>query len=121
MSPLEQLLSAWRTQAESLRNFGAPGQAEAVTRCADELAAAITGTADELLTLTRAARECGYSPDHLGRLIRRGRLRNYGREHAPRVRRDDLPRKPEVALRRGDAADLAVLTRTAIATTRRKA
>lgn len=47
----------------------------------------------ELLTLTAAGERCGYSPDSLGRMIREGRLTNYGRPKAPRVRASDLPRK----------------------------
>jgi hypothetical protein len=35
----------------------------------------------------------GYSADHLGRLIREGKLANHGRPNAPRVRAADLPRK----------------------------
>ncbi|MFI5246791.1 MAG: hypothetical protein ACHQQR_16280, partial [Gemmatimonadales bacterium] len=46
-----------------------------------------------LLTLTQAARACGYSADHLGRLVRSGQLTNFGRRHAPRVRAGDLPRR----------------------------
>ena len=46
-----------------------------------------------LLTLTQAAAACGYSADHIGRLVRTGQLTNYGRRHAPRVRMGDLPRR----------------------------
>jgi hypothetical protein len=87
------LVIRWRAQEETLRAFGAAGQAEAVARCADELARAIEASDGELLTLTRASAVSGYSPDHLSRLIRQGRLANVGRPHAPRVRRGDLPRK----------------------------
>ena len=47
----------------------------------------------QLLTLTQAAHVSGYSADHLGRLVRSGKLTNYGRRHAPRVRSGDLPRR----------------------------
>ncbi|MGH7513403.1 MAG: helix-turn-helix domain-containing protein [Gemmatimonadales bacterium] len=56
----------------------------------DEVSRAET---ESLLNLTEAARECGYSPDALGRMIRSGRIPNRGRPGAPRVRRADLPRK----------------------------
>jgi hypothetical protein len=49
---------------------------------------------ESLLNLTEAARECGYSPDALGRMIRSGRIPNRGRSGSPRVLRSDLPRKP---------------------------
>jgi hypothetical protein len=48
---------------------------------------------DMVLTLSQAADASGYSADHLGRLIREGRLANVGRAGAPRVSRRDLPRK----------------------------
>lgn len=35
----------------------------------------------------------GYSPAHLGRLVREGKIPNHGRTNAPRVRRGDLPVK----------------------------
>lgn len=48
---------------------------------------------EDLLTLTEAAEECGYSADHLGALVRSGKLTNYGRKLAPRVKASELPRK----------------------------
>lgn len=53
----------------------------------------------EALTLERAARESGYSKDHISRLITEGRLDNLGKRGAPRTRRGDLPRKPKPAER----------------------
>ena len=43
--------------------------------------------------LVEAARESGYSADHLGRLVRDGKIPNAGRPGAPRIARRDLPRK----------------------------
>ncbi len=48
---------------------------------------------DTLRTLTDAARECGYSADSLGRMVRAGKTPNDGRAGAPRVGRGDLPRR----------------------------
>lgn len=48
---------------------------------------------DGLLSLTDAAEECGYSADHLGALVRSGKLANHGRKMAPRVKASELPRK----------------------------
>ena len=48
----------------------------------------------KLVKLSEASRACGYTPDHLRVLIRSGKLTDYGRPHAPRVRLDELPRKP---------------------------
>ena len=65
-----------------------------VAQMLGELRAAIPDRSDELLTLSHAAEACGYSADHLGRLVRDAALKNYGRKHAPRVRLGDLPRRP---------------------------
>lgn len=62
----------------------------------DEILAAIRAIAEPpepLFTLRDAAEKCGFSEDHLGRLIRLGRLRNWGRRHAPRVRLAECPRR----------------------------
>jgi hypothetical protein len=87
------LLAHWGVHAQTLRTFGATAQAEVLERCVMELERALTTEDGELLTLQRAAQISGYSADHLGRLIRRGALRNLGRPRAPRVRRGELPRK----------------------------
>ena len=58
---------------------------------------------NDFLTLTEAASESGYSPDHLGRLVRGGVIRNAGRTNAPKIRRADLPRKATAQLPRGRA------------------
>ena len=53
----------------------------------------------EALSLTEAAERTGYSAEHLGRLVRQGRLPNAGRKNAPRVRLSDLTLevKPKLA------------------------
>jgi hypothetical protein len=48
----------------------------------------------KLVKLSEASRACGYTTDHLRVLIRAGKLTDYGRPHAPRVRLDELPKKP---------------------------
>ena len=57
----------------------------ALETCAAELEAALRQEDDTLLTLTEAARESGYSADHLGRLVRDGKIPNTGRPGAPRI------------------------------------
>ncbi len=60
-----------------------------------ELEAALGHT---VLTLTEAAATSGYSADHLGHLVREGKIPNAGRPGAPRIALRDLPRKaPESA------------------------
>ena len=53
----------------------------------------------ETLSLTQAAERTGYSANHIGRLVRQGRLPNAGRKNAPRVRLGDLTLevKPKLA------------------------
>ena len=65
---VETLPVTWRTQAKALRRYGGE---------------------------TPAARESGYSADHLGRLVRDGRIPNAGRPGAPRIARSHLPRKTQ--------------------------
>jgi hypothetical protein len=85
----------WRKLAVQQRRLGADSQARTLEYCADELTATIIGASDELLSLSRAAQESGYSVDHLGRLLREGRIPNSGRKAKPLIRRKDLPRKAE--------------------------
>lgn len=87
------LPAEWRAQAEGLREFGADAQAKALDRCANRLEEALRQEGDALLTLPEAAEESGYSSDHIGRLIREGRIPNAGRPGAPRIARRDLPLK----------------------------
>jgi hypothetical protein len=58
------------------------------------VASALDASGGEVLSLVDAAAECGYSADHLGRLVRSGQLPNSGRRKAPKIRRRDLPKKP---------------------------
>lgn len=53
---------------------------------------------DTPVSLSIAAAQSGYSADHLSRLIRSGKLRDYGRKHAPRVRLSETPTKPRLAV-----------------------
>lgn len=53
----------------------------------------VAAASDDDLNLTDAAQVSGYSPDHLGRMVRNGTLINYGHKGAPRVRRSELPKR----------------------------
>ena len=96
MSGLTQvatLVEAWRTAATTLRKFGAEEQATVLDRCADELEARLEEQGARPLTLQEAAALSGYSRDHLGRLVREGKIPNAGRLGAPRIARKHLPIK----------------------------
>jgi hypothetical protein len=88
-----ELPEEWRALAAQQRRLGADAQARILEFCADELAAALLHAGDELLSLSRAAQESGYSADHLSRMVREGRIPNSGRHSKPLIRRKDLPAK----------------------------
>ena len=88
-----ELPNDWRALAAQQRRLGADAQARILEFCADELAAALMRAGDELLSLSRAAQESGYSADHLSRMVREGRIPNSGRKAKPLIRRKDLPQK----------------------------
>ena len=90
---VEALPANWRKQAKTLRRYGAEASALALEACAVELESALRHRYETTLTLTDAAKESGYSTDHLGRLVREGKIPNAGRPGAPRIARTDLPRK----------------------------
>lgn len=84
----------WETLASNLRLIGVPESYGDVLRfCASQLATALRKDGDRLLSLGEAAAASGYSVDHLGRLIRQGRIANAGRKGKPLVRLEDLPRR----------------------------
>ena len=90
---VEGLPADWRKQAKSLRRYGGETSATAIERCADDLDATLAERDETTLSLVEAARESGYSRDHLGRLVRDGKIPNAGRPNAPRIARRHLPRK----------------------------
>lgn len=55
------------------------------------------------VSLTTASERSGYSTGHLARLVKSGRLKDYGRKHAPRVRISECPRKATLAVGGGQA------------------
>jgi hypothetical protein len=91
MSPAD-LVTRWREQAAEYERDGQPG-ARLLSRVAEELEAAMAENAEAVVGLNDGARLCGYSADHLGRLVRGGKIQNHGTRNRPRVRVGDLPRK----------------------------
>lgn len=92
--PLGALRARWQARRDEFARFDATVHG---ARLCDEILAdldtALRAIGGELLTLHEAAAMSGYSADHLGRLVRAGKLLNAGRVNAPRIRRSDLPRK----------------------------
>jgi hypothetical protein len=91
---VEALVQRWSKDAALLRQYRNHQQAEWLEDRAAELEAALEKDDGELLSLTDAASVSGYTADHLGRLMRKGAIKNFGRRNAPKIRRGDLPRKP---------------------------
>ena len=90
---IEGLPADWRRQAKSLRRYGGETPAAAIERCAADLEATLVERDETTFSLVEASRESGYSADHLGRLVRDGKIPNAGRPGAPRIALKDLPRK----------------------------
>lgn len=91
---ITELLSRWRTRRDEFDRVKAlvDGAVICDTILVD-LKELVLASDEELLSLREAAKESGYSADHLGRQIRAGMIPNAGRRHSPRIRRSDLPRK----------------------------
>ena len=87
------LLTEWRQRAAHLEQYGDPNSARLWKLAAVELEHVLQALGAETLTLTEAAALSGYSADHLGWLVKKGKLPNHGRKNAPRIRRADLPAK----------------------------
>jgi hypothetical protein len=92
---IDGLLLRWEADAHVLRTRGASGFANVLESCRSDLQAVLTSRANELVTLTVAAAESGYSRDHLSRLARSGALPNRGRHGKPLFRLGELPSKPK--------------------------
>lgn len=92
---LAEFRQRWERRRDEWARFGVSVDgAKLAAEVVADLDAFESSAADEVLTLTDAARESGYSAEHLRHLIASGQLENAGRKHAPRVKRSDLPRKP---------------------------
>jgi hypothetical protein len=91
----EEALSWWEGQfAAGCESLNAQVNAAALVRAMVESLRTIRReSGDAALKLSEAARESGYSRDHLGREIRAGRIPNAGRPSAPRIERRHLPHK----------------------------
>lgn len=94
-TPLGEVTARWAAMIEEFRRYDARVDgAKLLEEVLEDLRQAERTAGDEVLNLTQAARESGYSADHLGRLVRDGTIPNAGRPHAPAIRRAELPVKP---------------------------
>jgi hypothetical protein len=91
----DEFFAKWKTEADTMRRRGV--MVEGATLCEEilhDLESVLRAEEDRLLSLTEAAALSGYNPDHLGRMIREGKIQNAGRKGSPRIRARDLPRRP---------------------------
>ena len=102
----EDLVVEWRLEAARMEVRGLRESVRLIRSMADQLEAVLGREDSEILTPREAARESGYSADHLGRMVREGRIRNAGRPGAPRIRRSDLPRKASELTQTGPTSTL---------------
>ena len=93
---VRKLPAEWRARASLLQEFGDPNSARLWLLAAVELERALEVFDNETLNLTEAAMVSGYTPEHLGALVKSGKLPNSGRPGAPRIRRSDLPIKSSI-------------------------
>lgn len=91
---LEALAEAWRREAETLRANGVEAGAKICEKHAKELEAAGAAQQFDTVTLEEAEEIGGYSYSHLQHLVAEGKIPNAGREGAPRLYLQDVPRKP---------------------------
>lgn len=87
------LVVEWRRVAEILRAEGCFEVAATRERSANELEALLHTQQNELLSITDAAQESGYSAEYLRRLLRKTPALNAGKAGKPLIRRAELPRK----------------------------
>lgn len=113
---VRDLLAKLQLEAELLQNrYNDERGAFLHRKFANDLDAALRAQDDQTLTLTEAGKVSGYSADHLGRMIRDGKLPNAGRHNAPRVRRGDLPAKSSHLHEEAHLTHIAPHSRTQIA------
>ncbi|MFH1833457.1 MAG: hypothetical protein ABH877_00415 [bacterium] len=112
---LGDLVSEWRATAKLFRGHEQATTAVAYEKCADALEEALALESEAALTLHEAAAESGYTADHLGRMVREGKIPNAGMPGSPLIAKRDLPRKPDVAPRSvRTQIDRAQIVRSAI-------
>jgi hypothetical protein len=89
---LDGLIARWRERAECMRGDADVRGVFLTEKHARELEEWLRERCEELVGLQAAGKLIDRSPDSVARMIRQGKLLNYGASHRPRVRVGDLLR-----------------------------
>ena len=108
---LQGLVATWRAEVEYLARRGLEHEARFCESFAAELEESIREWKYEELTLEAAAEESGYSYSRLQHLVAGDALPNVGEKGSPRIRRCDIPVKPQRAARNGTKLEGAFVDR----------
>jgi hypothetical protein len=94
MSPMD-IISRWETRLIEWRQFNSQVDgAKVCEEVLEDFRAWQDAEENQLLSLKAAAEISGYTPGHLGRLVRNGEIPNAGRPNAPKIHRRHVPIKP---------------------------
>ena len=94
MSAMQDLVTRWRSEADTVERCGHESTGKLIRRMTGELEEALRDDQDETLTLAEAALESGYSVEHLRKLLANDVIPNAGAKGRPRICRRDLPARP---------------------------
>ena len=94
MKALDSLVERWLYAAGTLEDAFDERGAVLYRHLAAELQEALRESDGELLTLSQAASESGYSESRIRHLVSDGTIPQAGERGRPRIRRGDLPSKP---------------------------
>ena len=93
--PREDILARWEGRLAEWEELNVQVDGKSIARLVlDDLRSIAMAHELTPLSLIAAAQESGYSPTHLGREVKAGRIPNAGRFNAPKILRRDLPKKP---------------------------
>lgn len=113
----DEMIARWESRASLFAECRAQVDGETVAK---QVLADLESMAEseQAVTLTEAAKQTGYSADHLSRMLKDRKLTNYGRKHAPAVRLSECPKKPALAVSSGKAYNADADARSLLTTRR---